>query len=88
MSSSEAFILGREEEAKKAQKPSQNQHSSHTPEGPFLLQQEQGRGCGQENESTAHRELPWLAPRGCLPMKQAQNAGTEHVRGLGSPSST
>lgn len=58
------------------------------PEGPSQLQQEEGRGCRQGNESTAHRELPWLAPTGCLPIKQAQKAGTEYIRGLGSPSST
>lgn len=76
-----AFILGRKEQA-------ETNTAQTLPEGPSQLQQEEGRGCRQRNESTACRELGWLAPTQRLPIKQAQKSGTECVRGLGSPSST
>lgn len=71
--------------------PAKSNTAQTLPEGPSQPQQEEGRGYRRGSESTAHRELHWLAPTQCLPIKlrnKAQKAGMEYVRGLGSPSST
>ena len=63
MSSSEGFIVSREEQARKL---GQTQHSSSTSRGSTPLQQEEGAG---RETSPQHTELPWPAPAGCLPTK-------------------